>query len=325
VDVQVSMSTMRSIGRQALGAFFQAMQPERAHWYSILLPMKATPGFDESHYAAFPPLSKLSSINEDIFREVLVHCELAMYRKNSGYSPLEKEWSYFNTEQGIPEAEITHLSLGNKKRLYIRLGTWNKGQNHLPRTPENIWLAAQAGTLRVPRVCMTLISEKFAKRIGMLELNQHLREKDGKSTSINEGSDSVEGTDDDSRVEMEIDENECENDDGGTILPDRENFPLLHSLFAQNKGGNVLNRLINELLRFNGSRVMNYAKGNNTLGTLLEVPQFRSLRGYEKDFKKKGSMLDEICNAVARCARVDRSEACEAILSSFYDLHRCSI
>jgi hypothetical protein len=35
-------------------------------------------------------------------------------------------------------------------------------------------------------------------------------------------------------------------------------------------------------------------------------------------------MLDEMCNAVARCAGVDRSEACEAILSSFYDLHQDS-
>jgi hypothetical protein len=35
-------------------------------------------------------------------------------------------------------------------------------------------------------------------------------------------------------------------------------------------------------------------------------------------------MLDEICNAVARCAGVDRSKACEAILSSFYDLHQDS-
>jgi hypothetical protein len=139
------------------------MQPERAHWYSILLPSKSTTGFDEKHYAAFPPLSKLSSIKEEIFRGVLLHCGLAMYRKNSGYSPLEKEWEYFITEQEIPEAEITHLSLGNKKRFYIHLGTWNKGLNHCPKTPENICASAQAGTLRVPRICITLVSERFAK------------------------------------------------------------------------------------------------------------------------------------------------------------------
>jgi hypothetical protein len=80
-------------------------------------------------------------------------------------SPLEKEWEYFITEQEIPEAEITHLSLGNKKRFYIRLGTWNKGLNHYPKTPENIWASAQAGTLRVPRICITLVSERFAKKM----------------------------------------------------------------------------------------------------------------------------------------------------------------
>jgi hypothetical protein len=78
------MSLSRAGGRQALGAFFQAMQPESAHWYSIIMPMEVTSGFDEKHYLAFPLLSKLSSIKEDIFREVLCHCGLAMYQKNRG-------------------------------------------------------------------------------------------------------------------------------------------------------------------------------------------------------------------------------------------------
>jgi hypothetical protein len=158
------MSSPRFRGRVALGAFFQAMQPERGHWYSILLPMKATSGFDEKHYSAFPPLSKLSSIKEEILRELLVHCGLVMYRKNTGYSPLLKEWQYFIAEQELPEVEVTHLTIDKKRRYYIRLGSWNKALNYSPKTPVEIWSAAERGTLRVPRVCVTLVSERFAKK-----------------------------------------------------------------------------------------------------------------------------------------------------------------
>jgi len=207
-----------------------------------------------------------------------------MYRKNSGYSPLEKEWEYFITEQEIPEAEITHLSLGSKKRFYIRLGTWNKGLNHYPKTPENIWASAQAGTLRVPRICITLVSERFAKKIGSLDMLPLKEQEQGVELKAS-GEDSVssDGLDENDSIESEV-----EVEDTTTVIPDQENFPLLHSLFSMNEGSNNLfNRLINEILKFNGSKAVTYAKGNNTMGTLLEVPQFRSLKGYTKEFKKK--------------------------------------
>jgi len=151
----------------------------------------------------------------------------------------------------------------------------------------------------------------------MLDL-QPVTEHDGESKESNEDAASDDGLDDNATDESES-EDEGRNDDGATAIPDRENFPLLHSLYSMNEGSNLLNRLTNEMVRFNGSRVLTYAKGNNTLGTLLEVPQFRSLKGYGKEFKKDGSMLAEICNAVARFAKCDPSEACETILSAFFD------
>ncbi len=106
------------------------------------MPTKTIPGFDEKHYLAFPPLSKLSCIKEETLREVLGHCGLAIHRKNTGYSPLLKEWQYFLAEQEIPEVEVTHLALGKKKGYYIRLRSWNKGLNYAPKTPGELWLAA---------------------------------------------------------------------------------------------------------------------------------------------------------------------------------------
>ncbi len=91
------MASSRTAGRQALGAFFRTMQPERAHWCSIII-SKQTTAYDEKFYSAFPPLSKLASIEEEIFRHVLFHCGLVMYQKDVGHSPLMKEWEYFITE-----------------------------------------------------------------------------------------------------------------------------------------------------------------------------------------------------------------------------------
>jgi hypothetical protein len=52
------MSSSRIAGRKALGNFFRAMQPERAHWYSIIMSNQVTGCDNNNHYSAFPPLSK---------------------------------------------------------------------------------------------------------------------------------------------------------------------------------------------------------------------------------------------------------------------------
>ncbi len=108
------MSSSRTAGRQALGAFFCTLQPERAHWYSIIISRQTTAS-DEQLYTAFPPLSKLSSIADEIFCQVLVHCGLVMYRKDFGHSPLIKEWEYFIAEQQLSEVEVTHYTIDKKK------------------------------------------------------------------------------------------------------------------------------------------------------------------------------------------------------------------
>ena len=168
-DVQYSMASSRTAGRQALGAFFRALQPERAHWYSIIISRQTTAS-DEQLYKAFPPLSKLASIEEEMFRQVLFHCGLVMYRRDVGHSALMKEWEYFITEQQLPEVEVTHYTINKKKRIFIRLGSWSKGCN-ARKTPADIWAASQANLLRVPRVRIILISEKLARNIGALGLD----------------------------------------------------------------------------------------------------------------------------------------------------------
>jgi len=67
---------------------------------------------------------------------------------------------------------------------------------------------------------------------------------------------------------------------------------------------------------------MTYDKGNNTQGTIIAIPQFQSLKGYKKEFKKKDSMLVKVCNAVAKSTKCHPNEASEAILSSFFELYQ---
>jgi hypothetical protein len=53
----------------------------------------------------------------------------------------------------------------DKKAMYIRLGSWNKGSN-AQKTPADIWAAAQSNLLHVPRVSVAFVSEKLARKLG---------------------------------------------------------------------------------------------------------------------------------------------------------------
>jgi hypothetical protein len=70
---------------------------------------------------------------------------------------------------------------------------------------------------------------------------------------------------------MEDSESEKEKEED---MPDKEQFPLLHSSYSLSQGHKILNRLIKEIIQFNRSKVMMYDKGNNTQGTIIVVPQF---------------------------------------------------
>jgi len=131
--------------------------------------------FDKQHHTTFPSLSKLASIDKIILRTVLVHSGLVMFRRGVGYSVLSKEWEYFLIEQELNDAvELTHFKLQKKKWIYIKLDTWYKSNNSY-KTPSDIWTAVQSNNeLRVPRVSVALVSDKFAQKIGLLGLTVEL-------------------------------------------------------------------------------------------------------------------------------------------------------
>jgi hypothetical protein len=114
-------------------------------------------------------------------------------------------------------------------------------------------------------------------------------------------------------------ESECKEEDEPVSavcsLPDKEKFPLLHTIFSVNQGHNAFNRLLKEIVQFSGTKAVKYAKGN---------PEFRSLSGYAKEFKRDNCMLVETVNSIAKSAKCHPDEACETVLTAFFDLHQDS-
>ena len=86
--------SLRKQGRDAVADFLQALEQQKAHWYSIIL--TAIPDdLDDCHRATFPSLSRLSNIDEDIIRGVLWLAGLARYTRNYGYSVMPLAWIEF--------------------------------------------------------------------------------------------------------------------------------------------------------------------------------------------------------------------------------------
>jgi hypothetical protein len=142
------MSVARRLGRDALSIFLCAMDQQRAHWYTILSPA-ASCNLDDRHCLAFPSLSKLTSVDEEIIREVLCQCGLAQFRSNTGYSVMPMAWAEFIREYQLEEVEVSHFFIMRKKRIYIWLGSWRDGRK---KTPAEVWSNALNYSIYAPRL-----------------------------------------------------------------------------------------------------------------------------------------------------------------------------
>jgi hypothetical protein len=235
------------------------MEQQKAHWYSIIL--TAIPDdLDDCHHAAFPSLSRLSNIDEDIICEVLRQAGLVRYTSNYGYSVMPLAWTEFIREYNLEEeVEVTHFFIRRRKRIYIRIGSWH-ATSHPRKTPSAIWSLGVQGSLRVPRLRITALGNDFAKRIG--EMGLTFGSTRCISSSISSDSDCSESECSHSKCSekaVDIAENsvislereECHNE---KTLPDPVDFPLLHVLFSNQPGNiRVMNQLLIELKKVTGA------------------------------------------------------------------------
>ncbi len=281
MDVQVTMSSSRSSGRKALADFFSCFNSQRAHWYSIIISSSKMSSTDAAHhFQAFPSLGKVASVAEDFMQDVLLHCGLVMFRRGSGHAVLIQQWQSFILEHQLSEIEVTHFTVGKKRRIYVRLGTWN-GITHKPRTPFDIWSSALAGTLRVPRVCTSLLSRTLAEAIGSLDL---VLSKDSPSiptASTQDSSSSAESESEES-LDDEEDKKPPMINVSSQFALDPVEYPLLSALVPVDKGLNLFDRLLNEIVRYYNTHDITFIRGNNAEATLIAVSSFRSLPRYGK-------------------------------------------
>ena len=173
-------------------------------------------------------------------RNVLVHCGLIMFRRGSGYSVLMQQWQSFLLEYQLSDTEVTHFTIAKKKYIFLRLGSWNS-ISHKARTPAEIWSAALSRTLRVPRVCTSLLSRTLAERIGSLEIDFSTENTSTKMDDECSVSSDSDGTlDEDKKPTLHIQE--------PINVPDESEYPLLSSLTLTHKGHNLFDRLLNEIV-----------------------------------------------------------------------------
>ncbi len=66
------------------------------------------------------------------------------------------------------------------------------------------------------------------------------------------------------------------------------------------KGHNLLDHLLNKIVRFYHSTEIIFKRGNNIDTTLIAVPSFQSLHHYEKELQEKDSMIDSAVKAISR-------------------------
>ncbi len=72
------MSVRKRLSWDARANFLCALDHQKAHWYAILL-LAASGNLDDHHCLAFPLLLKLTSVGEEIIRDVLCQCGLVWY------------------------------------------------------------------------------------------------------------------------------------------------------------------------------------------------------------------------------------------------------
>ncbi len=99
-------------------------------------------------------------------------------------------------------------------------------------------------------------------------------------------------------------EKETEEQEGASVagqdISDKIEFSLLHSLFSLDLSENLYNWLLNEVVKYKCCKSIKYTRGNNTEGIIIAVPSFQNLSGYNKEFRKKESVIDDVVQVIAR-------------------------
>ena len=255
--------------QSSLAKCFHKLTPSKAHWYSILPPSNDEPNASFIR-SIFPSLSNLLSLDEDLWKAILVHLGLASYWCGTVCSPYQAAWERFIGKFKL-KVEVSAFKLARKQRYFVQIGSWDK-KRHLLMRPIDIWAKAVKDCFyNIPRLRVSLLSMRFASAVADLDLN--LMQHKNKYSVIE--SDSEEEP---SVTEAEADESGIKEQSGDVAIPDKavvtnlpaEDFPLLCSLGVHSEFH--MDALIREVVKYHGRKSIKYMQLNNRIGFLLPLP-----------------------------------------------------
>ena len=299
------MSSSRNSARQTLAELFDVLQPQKAHWYSIISPRSEDPS-GERIKVLFPPIATLLSMREDIFEFVLMKCGLMRNIKNKS-SPSMNSWEDFRSEFQL-HIEFTIFSISGKRYNFIRIGSW--GLKNPAATPKEIWSARDYS---VPKLRVATISMNFSSKIGSFYEcnNAPVREAEDSSDSSEDEAESTESE------EAKAEEVVLSANIFPTIELSQEDFPLLHSLGINQTY--QIDTLIQELLKLKGANgVIEFKQRNNRSGFLLQVPSVRCTSRYRLELSRQSSFTSAAINVISRSAQCTEGEAAECLLEAIF-------
>jgi hypothetical protein len=99
-------------------------------------------------------------------------------------------------------------------------------------------------------------------------------------------------------------------------LPGNE-FPLLCSLGIHSE--KHMDSLIQEIVKFNGGKVIKYMQANNRTGFLLPMPSSQNTERFLVEFGKRGSIVDDIMGLITSSAQCSKEEAAECLIVSVFN------
>ena len=202
------------------------------------------------------------------------------------------------------------------------LGTW-KEKAPPQAKPVEIWKkACLSGSYPLSKLWISSLSMWFASDIAKLGFHvlEHL-DKDSESEceddseeshSISEPEKEESGGENESISE---DENDGKAVNASSDLCPNQ-FPLLHKLSVHS---NFMDKLLQELVKYNGWNSIEYVQWNNWPGYLVPHPLFRSIEKYESAITAKTtSFMDNIVSNISKSATCTKSEAAECLLRGLY-------
>jgi hypothetical protein len=231
-------------------------------------------------------------------------------------------WESFIKEFML-DIELSQFYIFKKRRLLLRFGSWDS-RLHPKKKPAEMWSTSLKGSLKVPRLRISSLLKDFAIKVGeMAAITQPVL---GAESDEEEESNSGGGSDGESESNSDREsENDSKHDIGedevvesliDSNLPDAALFPLLHSLHMDSDS--KMDRLIQEIIKLNGTKTVNFTGSNNRPGTLFVMPCLRKIKRYDIEFSKKASMIDCIVQHVTQNANCFPNEAAECIIRGFY-------